>query len=59
VPIFVSTATFVLAEVLPSPEPVKRFARWIGRWYALTLIVLYAVIAGLIAWKFGLTVFGA
>lgn len=58
VPVLVSTASFLLANVLPAPEPVRRAARWVRRWYALTLIVLYAVIAGLIAWRFGLSVFG-
>jgi len=49
IPIFVATALYVLAEVLPVPAGVSRVARFLRQWQGLCMLLLYAVIASAIA----------
>jgi uncharacterized membrane protein len=58
IPIFVTTALYVLADVLPVPAPVRHVAAFLRRWQALCLIVVYAIPAVLIVSHFGLSIFG-
>lgn len=58
VPIALSTLIHMAGSVLPMPAAVRRVAAFGSRWYVACLIVAYAIIAGLIAWNFGLAVFG-
>jgi len=58
VPVALSTLLHVVGSVLPAPAVVRRVVAFLARWYAATLVVAYAIIAGLIAYNFGLDVFG-